>query len=317
MFRHAAAGIPVMQRRPDSTVLAIAVSIVALVLFDLMGLLIKYLSTGYSAVELSAYRNIFGLAPSVIALWMSASWRQNGRKLALRQWRLAVWRGIAVTFAQLLFYLSLGLMAFATATTISYSTALFTTALAVPILGERVGLVRWAAVAIGFVGVVMITRPGADAFEWAALLPVGAAALYAFTGVTARLVDADVPTPLFNLYSSATAAVGAIALALTFGGFTEIASLRDFGLIALMGAFGGSAVLCLVVSFRMTEPSNLAPFTYFGIPIAFALGWLFFSEAPVDDLLPGAFLLVGGGLLIIYRERRMGGGGHRSRIARH
>ncbi|MDE0521540.1 MAG: DMT family transporter [Boseongicola sp.] len=295
-----------MQRRPDSTALAIAISIVALVLFDLMGLLIKYLSADYSAVELSAYRNVFGLVPSVIALWMSASWRRNGRKLALRQWRLAVWRGVAVTFAQLLFYLSLGLMAFATATTISYSTALFTTALAVPILGERVGLVRWSAVAIGFVGVVMITRPGADAFEWTALLPVGAAALYAFTGVTARLVDADVPTPLFNLYSSATAAVGALALALVFGGFAQIASLRDFGLIALMGAFGGSAVLCLVVSFRMTEPSNLAPFTYFGIPIAFALGWLFFSEAPVDDLLPGALLLVGGGLLIIYRERRMG-----------
>ena len=55
----------------------------------------------------------------------------------------------------------------------------------------------------------------------------------------------------------------------------------------------------------MTEPSNLAPFTYFGIPIAFALGWLFFAEAPVDDLFPGALLLVGGGLLIIFRERRL------------
>lgn len=54
----------------------------------------------------------------------------------------------------------------------------------------------------------------------------------------------------------------------------------------------------------MTEPSNLAPFNYFGIPIAFALGWLFFAEAPVNDLFPGALLLVGGGLLIIYRERR-------------
>lgn len=294
-----------MPRPQDNTALAIVISVVALVLFDLMGLVIKFLSSSYSAVELSAYRNLFGLIPSVIALWMTASWRANGRSLVLRQWRLAMWRGLAVTFAQLLFYLSLGLMAFATATTISYSTALFTTALAVPILGERVGLVRWSAVAVGFVGVIMITQPAADAFEWTALLPVGAAALYAFSGVTARLVDADVPTPLFNLYSSATAAVGAFVLAMIFGGFTPIASLRDLGLIVLMGGFGGSAVLCLVVSYRMTEPSNLAPFSYFGIPIAFGLGWLFFAEAPVDDLLPGAFLLVGGGLLIIYRERRL------------
>jgi drug/metabolite transporter (DMT)-like permease len=160
----------------------------------------------------------------------------------------------------------------------------------------------------------MITRPGADAFEWSALLPIGAAALYAFTAVTARLVDDDVPTPLFNLYSSATAAVGAIVLALLFGGFSQIDSLRDLGLIALMGAFGGSAVLCLVVSFRMTEPSNLAPFTYFGIPIAFAFGWLFFTEAPIDDLFPGALLLVGGGLLIIYRERRVSRAANRASI---
>ena len=293
-----------MQRQSDNTTRAIVISIVALILFDMMGLLIKYLSDDYRAVELSAYRNIFGLIPSVLALWMTASWHHNGRKIQLRQWRLAVWRGVAVAAAQLLFYLSLGLMAFATATTISYSTALFTTALAVPILGERVGLVRWLAVAIGFVGVVMITQPGADTFEWTALLPVGAAALYAFAAVTARLVDPEVPTPLFNLYSSATAAVGAVALAVMFGGFTPIASLRDLGLIVLMGAFGGSAVLCLVVSFRMTEPSNLAPFSYFGIPIAFALGWLFFAEAPVNDLFPGVLLLVGAGLLIIYRERR-------------
>ena len=303
-----------MQQRQDNTGLAILISVVALVLFDLMGLLIKYLSTSYSAVELSAYRNAFGLIPSVIALWMTASWHQNGRTLAVRQWRLAMLRGVAVTFAQLMFYISLGLMAFATATTISYSTALFTTALAVPLLGERVGLVRWSAVVIGFVGVLLITRPGADAFEWSALLPIGAAALYAFTAVTARLVDDDVPTPLFNLYSSATAAVGAIVLALLFGGFSQIASLRDLGLIALMGAFGGSAVLCLVVSFRMTEPSNLAPFTYFGIPIAFAFGWLFFSEAPIDDLFPGALLLVGGGLLIIYRERRVSRAANRASI---
>lgn len=294
-----------MQRPQDNTALAIVISIISLVLFDLMGLLIKHLSANYSAVELSAYRNLFGLIPSAIALWTTASWRANGRKLVLRQWRLAMLRGIAVTFAQLMFYLSLGLMAFATATTISYSTALFTTALAALILGERVGLVRWSAVAIGFVGVIMITQPSTDAFDWTALMPVGAAALYAFSGVTARLVDADVPTPLFNLYSSAIAAIGAIVLAMTFGGFSPIASLQDLGLIVLMGTFGGCAVLCLVVSYRMTEPSNLAPFSYFGIPIAFALGWIFFAEAPVDDLFPGAFLLVGGGLLIIYRERRL------------
>ena len=70
-----------------------------------------------------------------------------------------------------------------------------------------------------------------------------------------------------------------------------------------MGGFGGVAVLCLVVAFRMTEQSNLAPFSYFGIPIAFVLGWIFFDEAPWSDLFPGALLIIVGGLLIVWRER--------------
>ena len=293
-----------MQKQSDNAVLAILISIAALVLFDMMGLIIKHLSQRYSAAELSAYRNLFGLLPSLIALWMTASWRNGTRSFRIRQWKLAAVRGLSVSFAQLMFYLSLGIMAFATATTISYTTAIFTTALAVPILGERVGWVRWVAVAIGFVGVMMILQPGTDAFTWALLLPVGAAFLYAFSGVTARLIDPEVPTPLFNLHSSVFAAVGSFCLALAVGGFSSIASVEDLAFIVLMGMFGGSAVLCLVVAYRMTEPSNLAPFSYFGIPIAFALGWLFFDEAPVDDLWPGAALIVIGGLMIVYRERR-------------
>ena len=70
-----------------------------------------------------------------------------------------------------------------------------------------------------------------------------------------------------------------------------------------MGAFGGSAVLLLTMAFRMTEQSNLAPFNYFGIPLAFALGWLFFDEQPWNELFPGALLIVGSGLLIIWREQ--------------
>ena len=294
-----------MTARPDKVALAVLVSILAIVLFDLMGLLIKRLSPHYGAAELSAYRNIFGLLPSAIILWMNSAWRKGGRRLGIRQWRLAMARGVAVTFAQYLFYLSLGLMAFATTTTISYSTALFTTALSVPLLGERVGLIRWFAVGIGFVGVLMIMQPGTAGFSWHMLLPFGAAALYGFSGVSARLIDPEVPTPLFNLHSSAIAVLGSLTLALSIGGFTPVASLQDLGLIVLMGLFGGTAVLCLVVAYRMTEPSNLAPFSYLGIPIAFGLGWLFFGEAPIDDLLPGALLIVFAGVMIFYRERRL------------
>ena len=287
----------------DKTGLAIILSLVALTLFDAMGLVIKHLSTSYSAAELSAWRNLFGLVPSMIALWSSTLWRKSGKHFKLRQWKLALLRGVIVTLAQLCFYMSLGLMAFATASTITYASALFTTALAIPLLGERVGWVRWSAVLVGFVGVLMIIRPGNMGFSLYMLLPLAAAVFYALVGVTARLFDEDVPSPLINLYTSATSLIGASLIASFWGGFTPIASLSDISWIIFMGTFGGTAVLCMVISYRMTEPSNLAPFSYFGIPLAFILGWLFFDEAPWETLLPGALLIAAGGLLIVWRER--------------
>ena len=149
-----------------SVTFAVVLSLVSLVFFDLMGLVIKRMSSDYNAAELSAYRNIFGLIPGVFALWASRNWHQSGRHLWVRQWVLMCARGLIVTFAQLMFYLSLGRIAFASATTISYSNGLFMTVFAVLVLGERVGVIRWMAVLIGFVGVVMVMGPRRETFTW-------------------------------------------------------------------------------------------------------------------------------------------------------
>ena len=289
----------------NRTTLAICYSLMAIALFDGMGLIIKHLSSGYTAAELSAYRNVFGLLPTLLFLWGSAEWHRRGRFLRVRQWRLAMLRGVFLTAAQLSYYMSLGLLSFATASTIAYANALFMVALAVPLLGEKVGMMRWGAVLIGFSGVVMVVGPGRDAFSNAALLPLFAALVYALVGVTARMMDDDVPTPLINLYSSVVAAIGAFLLVPFWGGFTPLHQASDLIWIAGMGAFGGSAVLLMVTAYRMADQSDLAPFSYFGIPIAFVLGWLFYDEAPWSELFPGSVLIVAGGLMIVWRERRL------------
>jgi drug/metabolite transporter (DMT)-like permease len=289
----------------SKTTLAIIYSLVALLFFDIMGLIIKFLSETYTAAELSAYRNVFGLVPAAAVLWGSKAWHANGRPVRIRQWPLAVFRGIVLTVAQFSFYLSLGLMSFATASTITYANALFLVALAVPLLGEKVGWVRWSAVLLGFAGVVMVMGPGRDTFSTVALLPLLAAFCYALVGVTARMMDEDVPTALINLFSSAVAAVGAFGLVFSLGGFTPLRASSDLLWIFAMGAFGGIAVLLLISAYRMTEQSNLAPFSYFGIPLAFVLGWIFYDEAPWSELFPGALLIILGGLMIIWRERRL------------
>ena len=182
---------------------------------------------------------------------------------------------------------------------------LFVTLGAALILKERVGPRRWIAVIIGFVGVVLVVGPTTDDVGWLALAPLGSAFFYALSGVSARMMDDDVPSPVLSFYSASAAMLGSVIMALAMGGFSPIGTATDLLWILAMGGFGGCAVITLVISYRMTEQSNLAPFSYFGIPTAFFFGWLFFEEAPWRDLFPGAILIVMGGLLVIWRERRL------------
>ena len=124
--------------------------------------------------------------------------------------------------------------------------------------------------------------------------------------MAARIIDNDVSSPLVSLYSCIATACGSLILASLLGDFTTIQSSTDMAWIIALGGFGGTAVLLLIISYRMTEPSNLAPFSYFGIPLIDVFGWLFFNETPSDVLLfPRAFLIIICGLIIVWREHRI------------
>lgn len=277
--------------------------ILAIFLFDVMGAIVKFLSTSYSAQQLSFFRNLFGLAPSILVLVLARDWHAAGRPLKIRQWRLGLLRGGFVTVAQFCFYTALGSMAFATATTLAFAGPLLITALSVPILRHKVGIWRWSAVAIGFAGVVMVMRPGSDIFTSTAVLPVIAALGYALTSVTVNLFDKSVPSALVNLYGTGGALLGSSAVLVASATFVPVVSAHDWFWLITMGLVGGSAVLALITAYRMTAPSNLAPFEYVGIPISFTIGWVIFNEAPFARLWPGALFIVAAGLLIIWRQR--------------
>lgn len=283
---------------------AIALLLLAILLFDLMGAIIKHLGQHYPAQQLSMFRNIFGTVPSLVALFSSQSWHESGRPILIRQWKLALVRGLFIAAAQFCFYLSLARLEFATATTLTFSGPLLITLLSIPVHGQKVVLSHWLAVLIGFAGVVLVIRPGNELFSWSALLPLCAALGYASTSVTAKLFDDSVPTAIINLFAIVGALAGSITLVLATGGYVSVESLEDWLWLFGMGTAGGTAVFCLISAYRMTTPSTLSPFEYFGIPFSFILGWIFFSEAPFGRLFPGVFLIIGGGLLIVWKELR-------------
>ena len=282
---------------------AIALSLLGVFLLDTMGAVIKHLGQRYPVQELAMFRNLFGMVPSLVALFLSGAWRSVGRRILIKPWRLALSRGLMVTGAQFCFYTAILNLEFATATTLIFAQPLLVTALSVPVLHERVGFGRWLAVCLGFIGIIMVMRPGTDLFTWHALLPLGAALGYAASGVSVRLMPPDVPSAMVNLYGHFGAVLGSTALMCVTNGYVPVVGAPDWAWIIGMGVMGGTGVLCLVMAYRRAAPSLLAPFDYFGIVFSFGLGWIFFAEAPFERLIPGVFLIVGGGTLIIWRER--------------
>jgi drug/metabolite transporter (DMT)-like permease len=284
---------------------AMLLLLLAIVCFDLMAVFVRTLFVnGYSAQELSAYRNVLGVIPSIVLMLYTGELRLKGTNLYIEQWKLALLRGFIVALAQLFLYSAIGVLALATVSSLGQTNALFVVAFSVFFLGEKVGIWRWAAVVIGFAGAMLIVRPGSDAFHLAALLPIGAAACYGFSMVTVRKFDSSISNSLLYLYSSAASALGAIVLAAFTTSFSPIAHWWDGVEIFTMSMLGGVGVLFMMLAYRMAAPSFLAPFSYFGLITSFSFGYVFFGENPLGTLFPGVFLIVGAGIIILWRENR-------------
>ena len=283
---------------------AILVCLLAYLCFDLMSVHVRILSASYSPQELSVYRNVLGVLPSILLLMYTRELSFDIKDYKIKKWKLAFGRGLLVALAQLLFYTALADLELATVSALGQTNAIFIVLIAVIFYGEKVGAWRWSAVIIGFGGAVWIMQPGSNMFTWTAALPIGAAFCYAASMVTLRSFDVSISSAIIYLYSSVAAALGAILLATGTTDFSPIQSISDALLIFSMSLCGGFGVVFLMYAFRQAPASVLAPFSYFGILTAFGLGWIVFDELPLDKLFPGVILIILSGLTILWREER-------------
>jgi drug/metabolite transporter (DMT)-like permease len=283
---------------------AILVCLLAYLCFDLMSVHVRILSASYSPQELSVYRNVLGVLPSILLLMYTRELSFDIKDYKIKKWKLAFGRGLLVALAQLLFYTALADLELATVSALGQTNAIFIVLIAVIFYREKVGLWRWSAVIIGFGGAVWIMQPGSNMFTWTAALPIGAAFCYAASMVTLRSFDVSISSAIIYLYSSVAAALGAILLATGTTDFSPIQSMSDALLILSMSLCGGFGVVFLMYAFRQAPASVLAPFSYFGILTAFGLGWIVFDELPLDKLFPGVILIILSGLTILWREER-------------
>tara|TARA_R100000005_G_scaffold96082_1_gene80550 strand:+ start:3108 stop:3989 length:882 start_codon:yes stop_codon:yes gene_type:complete len=251
----------------------------------------------YSVPQMLAIRGAV-LIPLLI-VWMM----MRGGPGILRTRQIGT-HGIRVVFgvlAPLLFFLSLKELPLADATVIFFISPFVMTALSVPLFGEKVGIHRWSAIMLGFIGVLIVMQPTSGVLKMDALMVIGASLCYSGVMLTGRVLSQTETTFTIIFYSNLGVLIATACLAVFFW---HPIPLQDVALVALMALLSLAGNICLVKSFALGEVGVITPFEYTGIFWAVMLGYLIFGDFPGLHVWLGVVIIAGSGLYMIYRENR-------------
>lgn len=287
-------------------------------IFTLQDVAIKWMSGTYPVHQIVFFRSL------VAIVLVTAIVHFDGGLSRLRTKRsgLHLVRSVLMFVSYTSYYLSIAVLPLADAISLAFSAPLFITALSVPFLGERVGLRRWVAVLVGFLGVVVMVRPGFGVFEPAALLALLCALAYAVGQMIARRLGVTDSGSVMAFYATVLylVASGVIGLAigngaLDEGGHPSIAFLVrawswpvpfDLALMASIGVVAAFGFYFLSQAYRVAEPTAVAPFEYSGLPWVVLWGYLIFGNIPSLHTVVGIVLVVGAGFYVLHRESKTG-----------
>ena len=284
------------------TYLAVATMLLAILCIDLYMVIIKFLGDEYSIIQLTLFRNIAAIIPLLLLILFTNEFSTIFKNLGNKFLILSCLRGICFLSMNVFIFISVINLQFATAMTLTFSSPFFIVILSIIMLNERIGIYRWSAVIIGFVGVLMIMRPTSEIFSFYSIFPILTAIAWAFTVIILKFIQGNHSTAKIQLYTLIFNVSGGIILFLVTTGHLEIKSLKDFILMTTTGILGGTAAILFIYSYRLISASKIASFEYLGIPSSFILGWIFFSEAPWGQLFPGVLVIIFAGMIIIWRD---------------
>jgi len=277
----------------------IASMLFAVMVFSTMDALIKWLTPSYPLMEIVFFRSIFAFIPLLPSLLRQGSAPFRTRRPLGQAGRALIGLGATVCFFYAYRFLPL-----ADVFGIAFAAPLFVTALSVPLLGERVGIRRWSAVLVGFIGVLVMVRPDIGVADAATLITLLGTLCYAISLVFLRNLGKSETTVSIVFYVTCTTTF-ASAIALPFVWITP--SAVDLPLLILVGILGGIAQLAITRAFRLAPAAVVAPFDYTALPYAAALGYFVWGDVPEPIFLLGAVIVIGSGLYILHRETRLAG----------
>jgi drug/metabolite transporter (DMT)-like permease len=283
----------------DNVVKAIGFMCLAYTIFPFMNAGVKYLTPHYSMAEI-LWSRYFGHLIFMFAVFMP---RRGWRLFATRHLSTQIIRSMAMLASTAFYFLGLKGTPLATAASINFVAPLIVTALSVPMLGEKVGPRRWAAVLIGFVGALVIFRPGTGVVHWSALFVLGSAVSYALYQILSRRMAAY-DSPETSVAYAALAGAVVTTLALPFG-LRAPDSTFDAMVMVGLGISGGMGHYFVVRAFERAPASALSPFSYSQLIGATLLGYAYFGDFPDRWTWVGAAIIIASGLYMIYREAQL------------
>lgn len=269
---------------------------VSTVAFSVMHGLVRFVSEVLPSFQIAFFRNLFGfvfLLPLLV--------RSRFTLLRTNRLGLHALRGVINIGAMLMFFTALSISPLAKVTALSFTAPIFMAVLAVLVLGERFRMYRWGAIFMGFVGMLIILRPGLIAIDLGALLVTGAAALWAVAMILIKILSRTESSLTIVAY-----------MGIFLGAFSILPALwvwQPFGMatlwwMVLIGLFGTVAQMSLSQSLKETDPSALMPFDFLKLIWTALIGAWFFAETPDVFTWIGATVIFASGLFIAFRERR-------------
>ena len=274
----------------------------SILLYTIQDAAIKSLPPNYSVFEIIFFRSLFSLIPILLLGFMEQGHFKSPLPLLKTQHLTAqILRALSMFVALILYMMACRSLPLASVYTLSYTTPLFMTTLAIPFLGERVGIYRSLAVLIGFLGVFVALQPGNETVQFNGIYAVASGFFTALSVVIGkRLCAQDSNTLLAFMYT----------LAGLLGSFVILPFvwvMPDFfalSLLLLAGILGGIAQFGFIHAFRIAPISYLAPFDYCGLILASLAGYILWRDIPSSYTIGGAFLIISMGLLTLYREKK-------------
>jgi drug/metabolite transporter (DMT)-like permease len=284
----------------DSSTLGISAMLLSVLLFSMMDATVKWLGSDFPTQQIMFFRCLVALIP-VSAIIYS---RGGLRVLKTRQPLMHLLRSILGISAMGFAFYALSLMKLADAISILHTTPIFMTSLSVLLLGEKVGIHRWSAVIAGFIGMLIVIRPGESMLESGSLYMLIATLLIACTTIIIRHLSArDDPVCITFYFTVTGVVVSMIGIAL-FG--WVMPSAGDWGFLIAVGVFGGIAQYLMTVSYRHSEIGMVAPLKFLSIASGGLIAYFVWAEVPDLQSLVGIGIIVSAGLYTMRREILLG-----------